>query len=91
MPRKILTEQEKERIYELCEIDGKSQKKVADFYGVSQSTISNIIKEQRYLRELDKCKQTIQKAVSYGVQRAIEDRENANSSRTSIECKIDDD
>ncbi|MCH5204716.1 MAG: helix-turn-helix transcriptional regulator [Oscillospiraceae bacterium] len=91
MPKKILTEQEKKRAYELCEIDGKSQKKVADFYGVSQSTISNIIKEQRYIHKIDKLDQVIQSAAYSRIQQVIEDRIHDNPSIASIEYNVDED
>lgn len=74
MAKKALTEHEKETAYMLCVDEGHSQKKVADFYGVSQSTISNAIKERRFLREIEKRDLAMQNAANYGVQRAIEDR-----------------
>ena len=51
MNKSILTEKQKERIFQLSEIDGFPQKKIADLYGVSQGTISNALKEKNIKRQ----------------------------------------
>lgn len=48
MVKRALEDRQRERIYQLCVEDNISQVKVAQLYGVSQATISNIVREQRY-------------------------------------------
>ena len=48
MPKSALSEDQRRRIHQLCDEDHFSQSKVAQLYGVSQGTISNVLKEERY-------------------------------------------
>lgn len=56
----------KERIYELF-LDGHTQESIAKFYKVSQSTISNIIKEMRLITENNGLKQNMFELAKIGV------------------------
>ena len=51
MSKSSLTETQKERISQLKK-DGFSQTKIANFYGVSQGTISNVLKDQAHKEEI---------------------------------------
>lgn len=76
---KKLSDDDRERIYQLCQ-DGHKQKKVADFYGVSQGTISQIVKEQGYKAEIKRRDAFISEATNKGIQSAIEEL-SSNSHR----------
>ncbi|MDE5767806.1 MAG: hypothetical protein K2H82_00255 [Oscillospiraceae bacterium] len=74
MPKKALTEHQKDRVYQLCVEDGISQSKVAAMYEVSQSTVSNAIKDKRHEAEVAQLQKNIQNAAAYGVKAAVEER-----------------
>ena len=63
MPKSILTDSQKERIYQLKK-DGFSQTKIAELYGVSQGTISN---DQSHKEEISMYKQQQTNAMAMGV------------------------
>ncbi len=73
MAKRALTPQQEYRAYQLCTEDGIPQNKVASLYGVSQGTISNVIKEKRHEQEVAGYQEFIRKAAVYGVKSAIED------------------
>lgn len=66
MPKSILTDSQKERIYQLKK-DGFSQTKIAELYGVSQGTISNALKDQFHKEEISMYKQQQTNAMAMGV------------------------
>lgn len=66
MPKSILTDSQKERIYQLKK-DGFSQTKIAELYGVSQGTISNALKDQSHKEEISMYKQQQTNAMAMGV------------------------
>lgn len=46
----ILNDNQKRRIFQLKK-DGFTQQKIADLFGVSQSTVSNVLKQQQEMQE----------------------------------------
>ena len=72
MAKSVLNLQQKQRIYQLKNEDNFSQSKLAELYGVSQSTISNVLKEMQ--NEIDKKEliQAMENAMVKGVQASIE-------------------
>ena len=75
MPKKALTEKQKDRIFQLFEEDGFSQTKLAGLYDVSQGTISNALKDKRHESEVAELKQSMENAMTRGVLAAIENGE----------------
>lgn len=72
MSKKALNPRDQYRAYQLCTEDGLAQSKVASLYGVSQGTISNVVKEKRHEQEVAGLQNFIQNAARYGIQSAIE-------------------
>ena len=70
-----LTDQQKNRIAQLHNEDGITQSRIADFYGVSQGTISNVLKEKRWEAELAKRDQMMVHAMSLGVEAHLNQKE----------------
>lgn len=68
MASKSLTNNQRDRIYQLATEDGFSQSKLAGLYDVSQATISNIIKEKRHEAEVAELKQAMANAMAKGVE-----------------------
>lgn len=66
MSKSSLTETQKERISQLKK-DGFSQTKIANFYGVSQGTISNVLKDQAHKEEIAMYQQQQRDAMAMGV------------------------
>ena len=64
MSKRTLSEADRDRIYQLCEEDSHPQKKVAAFYGVSQSTISNTLRDKRYEAQIAEMKNGLYKAAA---------------------------
>lgn len=66
MGSRKLSETDRRRACDLLK-DGHTQAKVADFYGVSQSTISSIAKESRYRDEIDSLQGRLDTAAAVGL------------------------
>jgi len=79
MANSKLNPQQKDRIFELRETDGFSQKKLAALYDVSQSTIHSILKEKSAEKENCILKNTIAEAAARGYQAAAEKRLESQS------------
>ncbi len=73
MPKKALSDHQMKMVYQLCDKDGISQAKVAQLYDVSQGTISNALKEMRFLDNINQLNTTLENGFTRGVQAAIED------------------
>ena len=85
MAKSVLTNQQKNRIYELSTEDGFSQSKLAELYGVSQPTIHNALKEKRYEAKEKEYKDAIGNAMIRGIKSAIQDGEISFSNNAYIE------
>ena len=72
MPPRKLSPRDKEELYQLAR-NGHKQTKLAVLYGVSQGTISNAIKEQRYKEALQQKDELLAQGLAYGVERVIRD------------------
>lgn len=91
MAKRALTPQQEYRAYQLCTEDGIPQNKVASLYGVSQGTISNVVKEKRHEQEVAGLQGFIKNAAAYGIRSAIEDGFfNPNTERPAIETEFKD-
>lgn len=91
MAKRALTPQQEYRAYQLCTEDGIPQNKVASLYGVSQGTISNVVKEKRHEQEVAGLQGFIKNAAEYGIRSAIEDGFlNPNTEQLSIETDFKD-
>ncbi len=91
MAKRALTPQQEYRAYQLCTEDGIPQNKVAALYGVSQGTISNVVKEKRHEQEVAGLQGFIQNAAAYGIRSAIEDGLfNPNTATPAIETDFND-
>ena len=73
MSKKALTPQQEYRAYQLCVEDKLPQSKVASLYGVSQGTISNLVKEKKHEQEVAGYQEFIKNAAKYGIKSAIAD------------------
>ena len=73
MPKSAFSVEQRKRIHQLCDEDHFSQSKVAQLYGVSQGTISNVLKEERYKAEIDQRDEILKNGFARGVQAAMED------------------
>ena len=73
MPQSKLSQRDKEEIYHLA-CNGHKQKKLADFYDVSQGTISNVIKEERYREALRQKDALLSRGLALGVEAAIHEK-----------------
>lgn len=73
MPKSIFSVEQRKRIHQLCDEDHFSQSKVAQLYGVSQGTISNVLKEERYKSEIERRDEILKNGFARGVQAVIED------------------
>lgn len=71
MANQKLTQTQQERIFELNQVDGFSQKKLANLYDVSQPTISVIIERQKAKQEKERLENTIAQAATLGFQAAF--------------------
>ena len=74
MAKSTLSNNDKERIYQLYTEDKKSQKKIADFYDVSQGTISQVIKTKSFEKEIEQRDKFIQSAAIEGIKSAVSER-----------------
>ena len=82
MPRSILSNAQKERVYDLAN-DGFSQTKIAQLYDVSQGTISNVLKGKRYQEEIHKRDSMLTAAAARGFESAAE-KHIANQSKRGM-------
>lgn len=82
MPKSAFSEDQRRRIHQLCDEDHFSQSKVAQLYGVSQGTISNVLKEERYKAEIRHRDDMLEHGFTRGVQAAIEDGSYPDTSPT---------
>jgi predicted transcriptional regulator len=73
MSKRALTPQQEYRAYQLCVEDKLPQSKVASLYGVSQGTISNVVKEKKHEQEVAGYQAFMKNAAQYGIKSAIED------------------
>lgn len=82
MGKSTLTTAKKNRIYQLSVEDGFSQSKLADLYDVSQSTISNVLKDMHQKTEIAELKQSMENVAVRGAQAILE--EKAATSKQAI-------
>lgn len=75
MAKQKLTQQQQERIFELNQVDGFSQKKLANLYDVSQPTISVIIERQQAKHEKERLENTIAEAAARGYKAAFSEQQ----------------
>ena len=79
MAKSTLSDKDKERIYQLYTEDQKPQKKIADFYDVSQSTISQVIKTKSFEKEIEQRDKFIQSAAIEGIKSAVSKKPQTHS------------
>lgn len=87
MAKKSLTNNQRNRIFQLVTEDGFSQSKLAALYDVSQATISNILKDKRHEAEVAELKHAMTNAMAKGVQAVINEGKLSKNVSAFLESK----